>query len=155
MWRGVAFAVETASRGTGLWAYVFLTGARGLGGHPAAPTVSGVLGRRCARPVLSGAVFGVTCGAALLTIPAAWSAVAGILVVGFAAAPVFPLLTLTTPERVGVGLAGRAVDVQVAASGLGTAILPPLIGVLIAYFGAAGFAASLLVLASPRLTSRG
>ena len=49
-----------------------------------------------------------------MTIPApGFVAVAGMLLLGLAAAPVFPLLTLTTAERVGAGDATAAVGLQV------------------------------------------
>ena len=44
--------------------------------------------------VLVAAVAGVPVGAALLTVPApGWLAVAGLLLLGLAAAPIFPLFT--------------------------------------------------------------
>ena len=70
--------------------------------------------------VLRGSLLGMAAGAALIAVPGpAWLAVAGLVVVGFAAAPVFPLLTLTTAERVGAAHADRAIGLQIGAAGLG------------------------------------
>jgi fucose permease len=87
-------------------------------------------------------------GAALVVLPApAWVAVTGMVVIGLAAAPMFPLLTLTTRARVGSDHTDRAVGVQVAASALGSATLPALVGLVINGYGAQRLAPCLLVLA--------
>jgi fucose permease len=99
-------------------------------------------------PVLTGGVAGVAGGALLVTLPGpAWPAVTGLVVMGFAAASVFPLLTLTTADRVGGTHADFTVGVQMAASALGAAAIPALIGALIGTFGPAALAPSLMVLA--------
>ncbi|WP_225853716.1 hypothetical protein [Micromonospora sp. AMSO31t] len=83
--------------------------------------------------VLRGSLLGMAGGAVLVALPApGWVAVAGLLVVGFAAAPVFPLLTLSTPERVGRDHADRAIGLQIGAAGLGAALVPAAVGVLLA-----------------------
>lgn len=85
-----------------------------------------------AATVLRGSLVGMALGAVLIALPApAWVAVAGLFVVGFAAAPVFPLLTLTTAERVGTAHADRTIGLQIAAAGLGGALVPAGIGVLL------------------------
>jgi hypothetical protein len=69
--------------------------------------------------VLAGAVTGVALGAGLMTVPGPGVlAVAGLMVLGLAAAPIFPLLTLTRGDRTGPRGADmtQAVGVQVAAS---------------------------------------
>jgi hypothetical protein len=76
-------------------------------------------------------------------------AVTGIMAVGLAAAPIFPLFTLTTSQRLGGGdTAGpaRAVSLQVAASAAGSAALPAGIGLVIGAVGARVLAPALLVL---------
>jgi fucose permease len=73
-------------------------------------------------------------------------AVAGMLLLGLAAAPVFPLLTLTTADRVGAGSATAAVGLQVAASAVGSAALPSLIGLAIGAVSARALGPSLLIL---------
>ena len=64
-------------------------------------------------------------GALLVALPGpGWLAVTGLGIIGFAAAPVFPLLTLTTAERVGAAHADRAIGLQIAGAGLGGALVP-------------------------------
>jgi fucose permease len=66
-------------------------------------------------------------------------AVAGLMLLGLAAAPVFPLLTLTTRST-------RMVSLQVAASAVGGAALPAALGLVIGAAGARTLAPALLVL---------
>ena len=87
--------------------------------------------------VLFGAGFG-----ALDTISRAAQgalAVAGLMILGLAAVPVFPLLTLTTGTS-------RMVGLQVAASAAGSAALPAGLGLVIGAAGAQVLGPSLLVL---------
>jgi fucose permease len=60
--------------------------------------------------------------------PANWVGFAGLAVLGFALAPVFPLLTSATPARLGPADATNAIGFQVAAAAFGIAILPGLAG---------------------------
>jgi len=168
-WPGAAlFAVQTGvESATALWAFVFLTGARGVSLGMAAATVSGywaallvgrlVLGpvadRTGARPVLLVGLAGMAGGAALLLVPSAGAALAGIVLIGLSAAPMYPLLMLTTKDRVGADLADRAVGVQGAASALGSATMPALIGLLIGPLGAAVIAPCVLLLALATATA--
>jgi len=168
-WPGAAlFAVQTGvESATALWAFVFLTGARGVSLGVAAATVSGywaallvgrlVLGpvadRTGARPVLLVGLAGMAGGAALLLVPSAGAALAGIVLIGLSAAPMYPLLMLTTKDRVGADLADRAVGVQGAASALGSATMPALIGLLIGPLGAAVIAPCVLLLALATATA--
>jgi len=150
--------------GAGIWGYVFLTAGRGLSHEAAGVAVAAYwammfVGRAVLGPVaervgpgrvLSGAVVGVTLGAALMTLPGpGFVAVIGMMALGLAAAPIFPLLTLTTGQRVGAGdVRGttRTVSLQVAASAIGGAALPAGIGLVIGVFDAKVLAPSLLVL---------
>jgi fucose permease len=56
--------------------------------------------------------------------------VAGVFIVGFAMAPVFPGLISSTSQRVGKRYAGNTIGIQMSAAGLGGALLPALAGVL-------------------------
>lgn len=159
-------AVETGiESGVGIWGYVFLTAGRGLPSEAAGVAVSAywammVMGRAVlgsvaervgATRVLSGAVVGVAVGAAIMGVPGtAALGVVGMMVLGLAAAPIFPLLTLTTPQRLGnIDHAGTAqmVSFQVAASAVGSAVLPSAMGVIIGALSARALAPLLLVLA--------
>ncbi|MGY0004970.1 MFS transporter, partial [Micromonospora sp. I033] len=95
-----------------------------------------------------GSLLGMAGGAVLIALPApGWVTVAGLLVVGFAAAPVFPLLTLTTAERVGRDHADRTIGLQIGAAGLGAALVPAAVGVLLARVSVAALGPTLVVLA--------
>jgi fucose permease len=59
----------------------------------------------------------------------------GLMLIGFALAPIFPSLIATTPERLGSKHVANAVGFQVAAATIGAAVLPSLAGVLSGYFG--------------------
>jgi fucose permease len=68
-------------------------------------------------------------GAALLWWnPVDWVSFAGLAIIGFALAPVFPLLISSTPGRLGVADATNAIGFQVGAASFGIAILPGLAG---------------------------
>jgi Major Facilitator Superfamily len=158
-------AVEAGiESGAGIWGYVFLTAGRSLSPLAAGAAVSAywammfagravlgpVAGRAGPARVLGWAVAGVTAGAALMAVPGpGFLAVTGMMIVGLAAAPVFPLFTLTTAQRTGAaGVAGttRMVSLQVAASAIGSAALPAGIGLAIGAFNARILAPSLLIL---------
>jgi fucose permease len=148
VWFGAAaFAVYVAVEiAAGLWAYTLLTQGRGMSESAAGVCVSaywgslfvgrlilGVVADRVGtRPVLLTSLGGMIAGALLVSLPApAWVAVAGLMLIGLSAAPVFPLMTLTTAERVGHQHADRAIGVQMGACALGGALIPAGIGVLI------------------------
>jgi fucose permease len=56
--------------------------------------------------------------------------VAGVFIVGFAIAPIFPGLVSSTSRRVGQRHAGNTIGIQMSAAGLGGALLPSLAGLL-------------------------
>jgi fucose permease len=163
VWQGAAaFGVYAGVElGAGLWAYTLLTGSRGVGEQLAGLAVAGYWGslfagrllfgavadRAGPHRVITGSVAGLVAGAALVAVPAPGAlAVAGLALVGLAAAPVFPLLTLTTAERVGDRHADRAIGVQIAAAALGGAALPAGIGALIGRLGPEVLGPSLVLL---------
>ena len=158
---GVVFtAVETGvESAAGIWGYVFLTSGRGLPATVAGAAVSAywammfagrvllgpVAERAGASRVLAAAVAGVPAGAVLMTVPApGLVAVAGMMLLGLAAAPVFPLLTLTTADRVGAPGATAVVSLQVAASAVGSVALPSGVGLAIGASGAGVLGPALL-----------
>ncbi|SCG76146.1 MFS transporter [Micromonospora inositola] len=165
VWLGaLAFAVYVAIEvAAGLWAFLLLTEGRGLAPAVAGVCVSGYWGslfvgrvvqgvvaeRLGSARVLRGSLLGMAAGAALIALPApACVAVAGLLVVAFAAAPVFPLLTLTTAERVGRAHADRTIGLQIGAAGLGGALVPAGIGVLVGRTSVQTLGPALVVLAA-------
>ena len=158
-------AVETGvESGAGIWGYVFLTSGRGLSHEAAGVAVAAywammLVGRAVLGPlaervgssrVLGAAVVGVAAGAAVMSLPGRFVAVVGMMALGLAAAPIFPLLTLTTAQRVGAAnliATTRTVSLQVAASAIGAAALPAGIGVAIGALNARALAPLLLFLA--------
>lgn len=62
--------------------------------------------------------------------PVNWVGFAGLLILGFALAPVFPLLMTATPLRLGNADANNAIGFQVAAASFGIGVLPGLAGTL-------------------------
>ncbi|WP_433717412.1 MFS transporter [Actinoplanes sp. CA-051413] len=157
-----AFAVYVALEiSAGLWAFLFLTGERGISATVAGICVSAywaslfvgrvvqgfVVERVGTTRILVGSLLGLVAGSVLVALPGpGWLAVAGLMVIGFAAAPVFPLLTLTTADRVGSLHADRTIGVQIGASGLGGALIPAGVGVLIDRMGAQVLGPALIVL---------
>ena len=148
-------AVETGiESGAGVWGYLFLTAGRGLPPAAAGFAVAAYWAMMCAgrvvlgpvaerlgpARVLAAAVAGVPLGAALMVLPGPGAlAVAGLMLLGLAAAPVFPLFTLTTGTT-------RMVSLQVAASAVGGAAIPAGLGLLLGAAGPRILAPSLLTL---------
>ena len=152
-------AVETGiESGAGIWGYLFLTAGRGLPPAAAGVAVAAYWAMMCAgrvvlgpvaerlgpARVLAAAVAGVPLGAALMALPipgpgSGALAVAGLMLLGLAAAPIFPLFTLTTGTT-------RMVSLQVAASAVGGAALPAGLGLLLGAAGPRLLAPSLLAL---------
>jgi fucose permease len=154
-------AVETGiESGAGIWGYLFLTAGRGLPPAAAGIVVAAYWAMMCAgrvvlgpvaerlgpARVLAAAVTGVPLGAALMALPipgpglgAGALAVAGLMLLGLAAAPVFPLFTLTTRTT-------RMVSLQVAASAVGGAAIPAGLGLFLGAAGPRLLAPSLLAL---------
>ncbi|HEX6682081.1 MAG TPA: MFS transporter [Candidatus Limnocylindrales bacterium] len=163
VWLGVAmFGVYTGLEvAVGLWLYTLLTEARGLPPGQAGLCVSAYWGSLFAGRLLLGVagdrlspvrlvwagLAGVGLGAAMLLPSAAATSVAGALVIGFAAAPVFPMLTLITSQRVGADHADHAVGMQMGAAGLFGTVIPAGIGVLIGRAGGAVLGPAVVVLA--------
>jgi fucose permease len=139
----VAVAVQTGiESAVALWAFTFLTLGVGVDPVAAGLLASGYwlvmfagrvgLGSLAERvgpwPVLTWATVGLS-GAGLL----AWlggppGAMAAVLLFGLAAAPIYPLLILTTAQRTSAPAADAVVGYQAGASSVGAAVFPLLIG---------------------------
>jgi len=160
---GLAFiamedGIESAA---GVWGYVFLTAGRGLPPTAAGIAVSAywammfagrmLLGPLAARlgpsRVLAGAITVVPLGALLTALPGpAPFAVTGMMLVGLATAPLFPLLTLTASDHVRPDAVATTIGLQIAASAIGGAVLPAGAGLVMAAAGAQVLGPTLLVL---------
>ncbi|MGI5522125.1 MFS transporter [Micromonospora sp. CA-259024] len=164
VWSGtLAFVLYVAIEvSAGLWAFLLLTEGRGLSAAVAGGCVSAYWGSLFVGRVVQGVVaerlgaglvlrvslIGMAVGAVLIAVPGpAALAVLGLVVVGFAAAPVFPLLTLTTADRVGPAHADRAIGLQIGAAGIGAALVPAGLGVLIGNTSVQALGSALVVLA--------
>jgi fucose permease len=147
VWAGIAliFCFAGTEVTAGQWSYSLFTEARSIDADTAGfwtsvywmgSTVGRVFfgfiaARFEVKRLLRVAILGAMCSAALI-----WFNVAdllsflGLAMLAFMLAPVFPLVTSTTPERVGDEHAANAIGFQVAAASLGATFLPALAGVL-------------------------
>jgi fucose permease len=146
----------------GQWLYSVLTESREL-----APTLAGVavgaywgsltLGRILAgvlveqisvQRLLWLALGGALLGALLIWLASAWwVALGGAALLGLALAPMFPLFTSLTPNRVGSAHTANTVGFQIAAAMLGGSTLVAGFGLLAERFGLETFGPTLVVLA--------
>ena len=125
-----------------MWAFTYLTLGIGVAPVLAGTLASGywlamfagrvVLGwlaeRTGAWPVMGGAVVGLVAAGGLALLGTPLAAMSAVLLFGLAAAPLYPLLTLTTAERTSVAAADTVVGLQAGASSLGAATFPLLVG---------------------------
>ncbi len=138
-----AVAVQTGiESGVALWAFTFLTVGIGVGPVAAGLLASGYwlvmfagrvgLGWLAERvgpwPVLGWAATGLVAAGLLAWLGGPPGAMGAVLLFGFAAAPVYPLLILTTAERTSAAGADAVVGYQAGASSVGAAVFPLLIG---------------------------
>jgi fucose permease len=147
VWLGaVLFCLYTGLEATpGRWAYSLLAEARGMAPERAAIAAAaywgsmsvgraswGLAARWLApRLVLRGCLACAPVGALLVWTGAAGPlAIAGFVILGLCFAPIFPLLTALTADRVGAEHAGHAIGLQVAAASLGGGVLPGGIGLV-------------------------
>jgi fucose permease len=147
----VLFLVYTGIETTaGQWAYTLFVEGRGVAAQAAGLVVSAYWGGLALGRVLSGLVAnriapatltrwsmaGMLVGAVLIWLNlATWLSFAGLVLMGLAAAAVFPSLVAVTPARFGPDRAATIIGFQVAAASLGIAGLPALSGVLAARVG--------------------
>jgi len=145
----------------GNWTYTLFTQARGIDPARAGTWVSLYWGSLTAGRILSGLIvnrlgevrllrwsmIGALIGAVLLAVRGAAAInLAGLMLVGFALAAIFPTLISITPARFGAAHAANAIGFQIAAAGLGVALLPGLAGVLAGRIGLEVIAPFLIVI---------
>jgi fucose permease len=131
----------------GNWTYTLFTEGRGVspqlaglwaGGFWATFTigrvVAGLYTHRIKMNTMMYGALGLALAGSLLFWwnPIALVGVAGVFIVGFAMAPIFPGLVSSTSQRVGQQHAGNTIGIQISAAGLGGALLPALAGYLAA-----------------------
>lgn len=144
----------------GTWTYTLLTESRGIstaaaglwvGSYWATFTIGRVIAGLFARRVgvkilVMGGTLGALLGAALLVWnPSQIANLVAVALIGFAIAPIFPALMSGTSQRVGDQFAANTIGMQMTASGLGTAIIPSLLGVLARRFSLEVIPACLMV----------
>jgi len=133
----------------GTWTYSLLTESRGMapalaglftGSYWATFTigriVAGLYAKRAGVHLLvQGSLVAALLGAVLLVWnPSTAANLVAVGLIGYAIAPIFPALMSGTSQRVGVHYAANTIGIQMAASGLGTALIPGLLGVLARHF---------------------
>ena len=129
----------------GAWTYSLLVESRHIdpataglwaGSYWATFTVGRVIAGLYARRVgvnlmVQGSLVGALLGTALLVWnPSAVANVIAVAAIGFSIAPIFPALTSGTSQRVGAHFAANTIGMQMAATGLGIAVIPSILGVL-------------------------
>lgn len=148
--------------GIGQWAYTLLTESRAIAPAIAGLCVSIYWGAFTGGRVLFGivanrfevtrilrfAMLGMVAGTFLFWWnPTSGVALLGLVVGGFAQAPIFPMFMSDTPRRVGAEHAENTIGLQMATVGIGTAVLPGLLGTLGKNAGLEVMAASFVLLA--------
>jgi fucose permease len=139
------FMYVGAEAALGIWTYTLLTESRGIdptiagfwaGSYWATFTVgrvvAGLFAKRAGVNLLiNGGLAGAVVGAILL----AWNPseiinLVAVAVIGFSIAPIFPAMMSGTSQRVGEHFAANTIGMQMAATGLATAVIPGLMGVI-------------------------
>jgi fucose permease len=147
VWAGIVlFFVYVGIEFTaGQWAYSLMTEGRGVSPRAAGIWVSLYYAGLTAGRVAFGAIAAHVAASALLRLgligavasaaliwwnPATFVGLAALPLLGFALAPIFPLLMSETPGRVGRRDSDHAVGFQISAASLGGAALPAVAGLL-------------------------
>jgi fucose permease len=133
----------------GQWAYSILTEARTLPPAAAGVWVGAYWGSLTLGRFVCGAIAprvstdallrfctaAAPMGAALLWLDRGYLSLAGLCLLGFVLAPVFPLTISATPGRLGKGYAAHAIGFQVSAACVGGAALPAAGGLIARRYG--------------------
>jgi fucose permease len=129
----------------GNWAYTLFTAGRGVpvavagfwaafywGSFTFGRFVFGIIADRVnvVHAVRTMILLAITGAALMWWNPIDWVSFGGLALLGFALAPVFPLLISSTPTRLGLADATNAIGFQVGAASFGIAILPGLAGAM-------------------------
>jgi fucose permease len=147
VWLSVAlfFLYVGAESGLGTWTYTLLTESRGVsiavagffaGSYWLTFTIGRIVAGMFAKRIgvnklVLGGLGGALLGAALLIWnPGQMANVVAVAIIGLSIAPIFPAMISGTSSRVGDRYAANTIGMQMAATGLGTAIIPSTMGIL-------------------------
>ncbi len=133
-----------AEMGLGAWAYTFLTEGRGIATKTAGfwagsfyglftvgRILAGLYAKRLGvnKTILIGCVGAIIGAIMLWWNPVSIVSLIGVVVIGFAIAPIFPALMSGTSSRVSPRFAANTIGFQMMSAGIGGALLPTLMGV--------------------------
>lgn len=139
------FLYVGAEGALGTWIYTLLTESRGIdptlagfwaGSYWATFTagriIAGLFANRIGiNKLVIGGLIGALTGALLLVWnPSAAVNLLAVAIIGFSIAPIFPAMMSGTSKRVGEHFAANTIGMQMTATGLGTAVIPGLMGVV-------------------------
>lgn len=139
------FLYVGAEGALGTWIYTLLTESRGInptlagfwaGSYWATFTVGRIIAglftnRIGSNKLVIGGFIGALTGALLLVWnPSAAVNLLAVAIIGFSIAPIFPAMMSGTSKRVGEHFAANTIGMQMTATGLGTAVIPGLMGVV-------------------------
>lgn len=134
-----------AEMGLGAWAYTLLTEGRGIDPKTAGFWAGSFYGLFMIGRILAGfytkklktdtIILGSTIIALIGAIMLLWNptpivSLIGVVVIGFAIAPVFPSLTSSTSARVSPRFAANTIGMQMAGAGIAGALIPGTMGIL-------------------------
>jgi len=129
----------------GFWAYTILTEARGIapaiagilaGGYYAMFTIGRIISGIYSKYVSADKIVFISLFLAIAGSFLLWFninpviSLIGMIITGFAIAPVFPSLVSGTSNRVGKRHAGNAIGMQMSAAAIGSACMPALMGII-------------------------
>ena len=146
------FAYCAFESSAGLWASTYLVEHRGIDVNTAAAFasffylgitlgrfLSGFVANRLGdKALIRIGVMGMLVGVIMIILPvsADFFALAGLIVAGVGAAPVYPSVIHSTPEHFGKENSHAIVGIQMASAYTGTTLIPPLLGVILDGVGA-------------------
>ncbi len=146
----VFFLYTGLEASAGQWAYSLLTEARQIplpvagawvGGYWASLTAGRLVCGAVAHRFTTGALLRAAMVSALFAASLIWAdrgpavTVAGLTLLGFSLAPIFPMLIASTPARLGAEHAAHAIGFQVSAGCLGAAAVPGAAGLIARWRG--------------------
>ena len=139
------FLYVGAETALGTWTYSLLTESRGIDAALAGfftgsfwlmftvgRVAAGIFAARAGadRLVLGGALGALAGSALLIWNPFPAANLIAVAVIGLSIAPIFPAMMSATSQRVGERFAANTIGMQMAATGLGIAVIPSLLGIL-------------------------